>query len=376
MNGDSTVKADMASLAQEASLRYVNDSGSGIARKRTAHGFRYTDIHGRPLHEATQLARIKALAIPPAWTKVWICPYANGHIQATGFDAKGRKQYRYHKKWREIRDEVKYEHMIEFALHLPLIRRQVDQDLHRPGLCREKILALAVALLERTMIRVGNNEYARTNQSFGLTTFRNRHVDVKGGIIAFHFRGKSRIVHSIRLQNARLASIIRKMKDLPGQDLFQYIDEEGDRHPITSTDVNQYIKLISGRDYTAKDFRTWLGTLHAFHSLSLADTFENLTQAKKNVMQAITEAASKLGNTSAICRKCYIHPYIIEAYLAGQLIQESQEYTNTKKNTQDRWALDVIEERVLKLLQSQTMVTSRVRASQCCAVHPRLSISC
>ncbi|ADQ83610.1 DNA topoisomerase IB [Methylovorus sp. MP688] len=341
---------DMALSAEAARLRYVNDGTPGFARKRMAKGFRYVDRQGRPLHDKTHLARIRALAIPPAWQDVWICPYANGHIQATGIDAKGRKQYRYHKEWRAIRDEAKYAHMLDFALHLPLIREQVDADLARPALCREKVLALVIALLEKTMIRVGNDEYARTNRSFGLTTLRNRHVDVQGGRIAFHFRGKSRVEHAIELQNARLARLVRKMKDLPGQALFQYVDDAGERHAVSSSDVNAYLKSITGRDYTAKDFRTWSGTLHTFQSLTTLDAFENQTQAKKNVVQAITEAARKLGNTPTICRKCYVHPLIIETYMAGKLLEAVEQETTDKDAP---WALDAIERHVLHLLQRQ-----------------------
>lgn len=341
---------DMALSAEAARLRYVNDGTPGFSRKRTAKGFRYVDRQGRPLHDKAHLARIRALAIPPAWQDVWICPYANGHIQATGIDAKGRKQYRYHKEWRAIRDEAKYAHMLDFALHLPLIREQVDADLAKPGLCREKVLALVIALLEKTMIRVGNDEYARTNRSFGLTTLRNRHVDVQGGRIAFHFRGKSRVEHAIELQNARLARLVRKMKDLPGQALFQYVDDTGERHAVSSSDVNAYLKSITGRDYTAKDFRTWSGTLHTFQSLTTLDAFENQTQAKKNVVQAITEAARKLGNTPTICRKCYVHPLIIETYMAGKLLEAVEQETTDKDAP---WALDAIERHVLHLLQRQ-----------------------
>ncbi|MGX8883951.1 DNA topoisomerase IB [Methylovorus sp. SPW-M1] len=351
---------DMALSAEAARLRYVNDGTPGFARKRTAKGFRYVDRQGHPLHDKTHLARIRALAIPPAWQDVWICPYANGHIQATGIDAKGRKQYRYHKEWRAIRDEAKYAHMLDFALHLPLIREQVDADLARPGLCREKVLALVIALLEKTMIRVGNDEYARTNRSFGLTTLRNRHVDVQGGRIAFHFRGKSRVEHAIELQNARLARLVRKMKDLPGQALFQYVDDAGERHAVSSSDVNAYLKSITGRDYTAKDFRTWSGTLHTFQSLTTLDAFENQTQAKKNVVQAITEAARKLGNTPTICRKCYVHPLIIETYMAGKLLEAVEQETTDKDAP---WAMDAIERHVLHLLQRQIVDARKSEAA-------------
>jgi DNA topoisomerase I len=357
----SELHGDMALSAEAARLRYVNDDTPGFARKRTATGFRYVDRQGRPLHDKTHLARIKALAIPPAWRDVWICPYANGHIQATGMDVKGRKQYRYHKEWRAIRDEAKYAHMLDFALHLPLIRQQVDADLARPGLCREKVLALVIALLEKTMIRIGNDEYARTNKSFGLTTLRNRHVDVQGGRIAFHFRGKSRVEHAIELQNARLARLVRKIKDLPGQALFQYVDDSGERHAVSSSDVNAYLQTITGRDYTAKDFRTWSGTLHTFQSLATLEPFENQTQAKKNVVQAISEAARKLGNTPTICRKCYVHPLIIETYMAGKLLEAVEESTEqaTPRSQEEPARVVAIEQHVLRLLQQQLAASQK-----------------
>ncbi|MCB5187497.1 DNA topoisomerase IB [Methylobacillus caricis] len=344
---------DMELSAQAARLRYINDRIAGITRKRSVKGFRYMDTHGRPLRDNQHLNRIKALAIPPAWTNVWICPYANGHLQATGYDAKGRKQYRYHKSWRVIRDEAKYGHIVDFALHLPLIRKQVNTDLARPGLCMEKILALVVTLLEKTMIRIGNDEYARINRSFGITTLRNRHVDVHAGQIVFHFQGKSRVEHTITLQNANLARIVRKMKDLPGQELFQYVDETGHRHSISSSDVNQYLKNITGSEYTAKDFRTWSGAIHAFEALISAEAFENQTQAKKNVTEAIAVVAEKLGNTPAICRKCYVHPFIIKTYLAGGIFDHVRDDASSLNKSSKPWALNPVEQQVLKLLQSQ-----------------------
>lgn len=308
---------DMALSAKSARLRYVQDSSPGLGRKRAAKGFRYVDSENQPVRDQETLARIKALAIPPAWREVWISPHANSHLQATGLDARGRKQYRYHAKWRVVRDQAKFEHMVDFALHLPLIRERVAQDLASPGLPLPKVLALIVALLEQTMIRVGNDEYARSNQSFGLTTLRNRHVEIKGGSLVFHFKGKSRIEHSIALQNARLARLVRRIKELPGQALFQYLDEDGQRHAVSSTEVNDYLKQISGRDYSAKDFRTWSGTVHTFVALADCAPCSSDSEAKKNVMAAVTAAARKLGNTPSICRKCYVHPAIIETYLAG-----------------------------------------------------------
>lgn len=309
--------ADMALSAKTAKLRYMQDSSRGLGRKAAAKGFRYVDSEGKPVRDQETLARIKALAIPPAWRDVWICPHANGHLQATGIDARGRKQYRYHAKWRQVRDQAKFEHMVDFALHLPLIRERVAQDLASTGLNMNKVLALVVALLEQTMIRVGNDEYARSNKSFGLTTLRNRHVDIKGGSLVFHFKGKSRVEHAIALQNARLARLVRRIKELPGQALFQYLDEQGQAHAVSSTEVNDYLKEISGRDYSAKDFRTWSGTVHTFLALAECAPSTSETEAKKNVMAAVTAAALKLGNTPTICRKCYVHPAIIDTYLAG-----------------------------------------------------------
>ncbi|WP_025873105.1 DNA topoisomerase IB [Methylobacillus glycogenes] len=335
---------DMLLSAKSAKLRYMQDSSPGLGRKRAAKGFRYIDSEGKPVRDADVLARIKALAIPPAWREVWICPHAHGHLQATGIDARGRKQYRYHAKWRKVRDQAKFEHMVDFALHLPLIRERVAQDLARPGLNMHKVLALVVALLEQTMIRVGNDEYARSNQSFGLTTLRNRHVDIKGGSLVFHFKGKSRVEHAIELQNARLARLVRRIKELPGQALFQYLDEDGQRHAVSSTEVNDYLKEISGRDYSAKDFRTWSGTVHTFMALSACEPSANDSEAKKNVMAAVTAAARKLGNTPTICRKCYVHPAIIETYLLGKAFA-----AGTGEDEREQLAL--AEKKVLELLQ-------------------------
>lgn len=346
---------DMELSAQLAKLRYVSDDRPGFTRKKTASGFRYVDTHGKPVKDEKHLARIKSLAIPPAWTKVWICPYANGHLQATGIDAKGRKQYRYHKQWREVRDEAKYEHMIDFGLHLPMIRERVKQDMSKSGLSREKVLAIIIYLLENTMIRVGNDEYAKTNKSYGLTTLRNRHVEVKGGEVKFHFRGKSGVEHSLSLRDAKLARLIRKVKELPGQDLFQYIAEDGSRHAISSSDVNQYLKEITGRDYTAKDFRTWSGTLHTVQALQEMEKSDSESQAKKNVVKAIEAASKKLGNTPAICRKCYVHPLVIETYMAGLLFEKLEAQAEEQG---DETALNLIERHVLQLLQQRVEIAS------------------
>src|SRR5207248_5923434 len=264
--------------------------------------------------------RIRALAIPPAWTDVWICPNPLGHLQATGRDARGRKQYRYHPRWREVRDEVKYGRLIKFAQTLPRIRARANADLRQSGLPREKVLAAVVQLLEKTLIRVGNEEYARENRSFGLTTMRDQHAKVAGSTVRFEFRGKSGIVHAVDLHDARLARIVKACRDLPGYELFQYVDEQGDRQVIDSADVNDYLREISGEDFTAKDFRTWAGTVLAAKALAAARAFSSTKEAKRNIVRAIESVAKRLGNTRTVCRKCYIHPAIFDAYLDGATI--------------------------------------------------------
>jgi DNA topoisomerase-1 len=309
-----------AEAAEEAGLRYVSDERPGYTRKKKRDDFEYLDAEGKPIRDEQRLLRIKRLAIPPAWTDVWICPSPNGHIQATGRDARRRKQYLYHERWREVRDETKYDRMLGFAEHLPKIRKRVREDLRLPGLPREKVLATIVRLLERTFIRVGNPEYARENKSFGLTTMKGRHVDVKGSRLRFRFRGKSGRVHDVDLNDRRTAKTIAKLQDLPGQDLFQYVDEEGEVRDITSQDVNAYLREITGEDFTAKDFRTWAGTVLAGIALNAVGGFTTKTAAKRNIRDAISAVAEVLGNTAAICRKCYIHPVIVEAYLSGKSI--------------------------------------------------------
>ena len=344
---------DMELSAQLGKLRYINDGISGFIRKHRGNNFYYVDNKGAMIKDEKHLIRIKSLMIPPAWKDVWISPYVNGHLQATGRDAKGRKQYRYHSQWRAVRDEVKFEHMIDFGLHLPIIRQKIDEDLSRPGLSKEKVLATIIYLLENTMIRIGNDEYAKTNKSFGLTTLRNRHVEINGGIVKFKFRGKSKIEHDISLQDARMARIIKRIMDIPGQDLFQYVDSDGVRHSVNSSDVNEYLKQITGRDYTAKDFRTWSGTMHATMTLRTLPPFDNVSQAKKNVVMAIDAASKKLGNTPSICKKCYVHPYIIESYMAGAMFDFIE---SNAELMEDEALLDYVEEYVLKLLQSRQAI--------------------
>ena len=294
----------------------------GIRRKRAGKGFSYTAPEGRPLlRNSADFHRIRSLAIPPAWTDVWISPAANSHIQATGRDAKGRKQYRYHPRWREVRDENKYGRMLAFGRALPRIRRRVRRDLSLLGLPRQKVLATVVRLLEITLIRVGNEEYARSNNSFGLTTMRDRHVSVNGSNIRFQFAGKSGKMHAVDLNNQRLARVVKRSRDLPGYQLFQYLDEKGNRQSIDAADVNEYLGSISAEDFTAKDFRTWAGTVLAAYALRELESFDSDAQAKKNIVQAVESVAERLGNTTAICRSCYVHPEIIDAYLDGSLVE-------------------------------------------------------
>ncbi|KQX98452.1 DNA topoisomerase I [Massilia sp. Root133] len=318
---DPVPNTDPPAAARAAGLRYVHDDRPGILREPVKDGFRYLDAKGEPVEDEPTLKRIKSLAIPPAWTDVWICPQANGHLQATGRDARGRKQYRYHPKWREVRDEVKYERMIKFGKALPQIRKEVDRTLALPGLPREKVLATIVYLLEATMMRIGNDEYARENKSYGLTTLRNRHVRIDGSEVEFRFRGKSGVYHDVKVHDRRLARIIQRTRDLPGQDLFQYLDEDGETHTVGSSDVNDYLRTITGEDYTAKDFRTWSGTVLAAMALQEFEAVDSDTQAKKNVVRAIESVAERLGNTPSVCRKCYVHPAVLDAYLDGTMLE-------------------------------------------------------
>ena len=315
------VVTDPAEAAEQAGLRYVSDESPGYTRRRRGKKFVYFDTEGKAIRDETRILRLNRLAIPPAYTDVWICPLSHGHLQATGRDDRGRKQYRYHERWREERDENKYEKMVAFGQALPKIRRRIKRDLQRRGLPREKVLATVVQLLEKTFIRVGNQEYARENKSFGLTTMRNHHVDVKGARLRFRFRGKSGQEHDIGTEDKRVARIVKKLQELPGQEVFQYLDEKGVRHQVTSDDVNQYLQEITGEKYTAKDFRTWAGTVMAAMALQAQEPFENKEEAKRNVKAAIGAVAKMLGNTPAICRKCYVHPAVFETYLDGNLIE-------------------------------------------------------
>jgi DNA topoisomerase-1 len=319
---ESQTSVDGRDAAEAAGLAYVSSAAPGLSRRRTGRGFVYTDAAGQRMSDPAALKRIRSLAIPPAWTHVWICPDANGHIQAVGYDERGRKQYRYHPKFREVREEVKFEHMMVFAQSLPGIRRQVAAHMAAPGLGRSKVLATVVHLLETTMIRVGNKTYAKENKSYGLTTLLNRHVMVDGAELRFHFKGKSGKTWRLGIRDRRIARIVKTCQEMPGQHLFQYVDDAGQRATVTSTDVNAYLKEIGGADITAKDFRTWTGTVLAAMALIEFEAAENTARAKKNITQAIERVSGRLGNTPTICRKCYIHPEIIRAYLEGGLSLE------------------------------------------------------
>ena len=310
--------ADAVRSAKVAGLRYISDeTTAGIRRVGKPNCFRYVNTSGRVIKDRAELGRIRSLAIPPAWTDVWICPHALGHLQATGRDARGRKQYRYHMQWRQVRDEVKYGRLIAFAQALPRIRQRTRADLNQRGLTRERVLAAVVQLLEKTLIRIGNEEYARENRSYGLTTMRNQHAKIAGAHVNFEFRGKSGIRHAIDLYDARLARIVKACRDLPGYELFQYVDEDGKRQTVDSADVNAYLRELSGTDFTAKDFRTWAGTVMAARALAGDAGFKSTSEAKRNIVRAVEQVAKRLGNTKAVCRRCYIHPAILDSYMDG-----------------------------------------------------------
>jgi DNA topoisomerase I len=310
---------DPVESARVAGLRYVTDDEPGIRRRKRGKGFSYGDPQGRTIKDPKELERIRKLAIPPAWTDVWICSRPNGHLQATGRDARGRKQYRYHSEWRQVRDETKFGRMSVFGDALPKIRERIERDLAQKGLPREKVLAAVVKLLETTLLRIGNNEYARQNNSYGLTTLRDRHVDVSGSRLRFEFRGKSGKEQSVEIQDRRLARIVKQCRDLPGQKLFQYLDDEGVRQSVSSEDVNAYLRETTGEDFTAKDFRTWGGTVLALSALLEAGACDSEREANKAVVEAIKRVAGELGNRPAICRRYYVHPAVIDAFLEGSL---------------------------------------------------------
>jgi DNA topoisomerase-1 len=350
---------DPVLAAQVAGLRYATDSQPGIRRKKAGTSFRYVEPGGRPLRDPEALNRIKSLASPPAWTDVWICPFPLGHIQATGRDKKGRKQYRYHPRWRSVRDETKYGRTIAFGEALSEIRKATDRDLALPGLPKRKVLAAVVRLLELSLIRVGNDEYARSNGSYGLTTMHNRHVALNGSSIRFKFRGKSGMIHEIDIGDRRLARIVGRCRDLPGQELFGYLDEEGKPQDVGSGDVNDYLREITGQDFTAKDFRTWAGTVLVALALQELEPFGSQTQAKKNIVQAIEKVAQRLGNTPTVCRKCYVHPAVIESYLDGSMIDALERRTKAEL---DRSLGDLRPEEAAVMALLQNRLTREGRA--------------
>ena len=353
------VLEDVVVSARHAGLRYVTDSRPGIARQRRRDGFRYLDPAGNPIRDVKQLERIRHLAIPPAWRDVWICPDLSGHLQATGRDARGRKQYRYHAEWRAIRDQNKYDRVIAFGRALPKIRRRVARDLARRGLPREKVLATIVRLLETTLIRVGNDEYARENKSYGLTTLKDGHAHIRASTITFKFRGKSGKKHILDVRSRKLARIVKRCRDFPGYELFQYLDRSGTPVDVTSSDVNDYLREISGSDFTAKDFRTWAGTVLAARALQEFEKFASPTEAKRNILRAVEAVARMLGNTPAICRRCYVHPVVLDSYLDGTLLEQLRRRAERKLATQLR-KLTPEEAAVLMLLQ-QTLSKGRER---------------
>ena len=340
---------DPVESAKAAGLRYVSHDRPGIRRVKAGKAFKLVAPDGRAVRDEETLRRIKALVIPPAWTDVWICPDPRGHLQAVGRDQRGRKQYRYHPRFRAVRDENKYEKMIAFVHALPHIRRRVAHDLARPGLPREKVLAAVVRLLETTLIRVGNEEYAEQNKSFGLTTLQDRHAKVNGSKVRFRFRGKSGVPHDVELADPRLATIIRRSQELPGQELLQYVDDDGQVRDIGSGDVNDYLREITGQSFTAKDFRTWAGTVLAARALQEFKEIDSQARAKKNVVRAIEQVAAKLGNTRAVCRKCYVHPAVIDSYMDGSLLEHLS--GEVRKMIKPLHQLEPEEAAVLVLLQ-------------------------
>ena len=347
---------DGPAAAKAAGLRYADDARPGISRRRAGTGFAYRGPDGRAIRDRAERRRIRKLAVPPAWTDVWISALANDHIQATGRDARGRKQYRYHERWREHRDGTKYARLVDFGAALPKIRARTDTDLRGATLTRERVLAVVVRLLETTNIRVGNDAYAKQNSSFGLTTLRDEHVTVTGMRVRFRFRGKSGVQHEVGLSDRRLARVIQRLDELPGQHLFQYLGEDGQPTPIDSDDVNDYLRETTGEDFTAKHFRTWAGTVLTARALAAIGPAESEREAKRNLVAAIAEASTKLGNTPTVCRKCYVHPAIVDGYLDGSLLRQMRgSAAETDPNALDpdaRWVLRVLRADAKKVPQA------------------------
>jgi DNA topoisomerase-1 len=350
--------ADPKQAAAAAGLRHTSDAGPGISRVRRGKSFAYTKS-GKPVRDDATLGRIKSLVIPPAWENVWICPTATGHIQAVGYDARGRKQYRYHPQWRAHRDLAKYTHVIGFAEALPAIRAAVRRDLKKPGLPREKVLAATVRVLEKTLIRNGNEQYTRENHTYGLSTLQDRHATIEGEKVTFDFRGKHGVKRHVSFRDPKLAEIVKACRDLPGSELFQYVGDDDRVVDIKCGDVNAYLKQVTGRDFTAKDFRTWAGTLLAARALQAMEAAETDTQVKKNIVSAIEATAARLGNTVAVCRKCYVHPAVLSSYMDGSLVKTLRRKINAKLAGGN--GLTGEERSVLKLLRSTlaTMATQQ-----------------
>jgi DNA topoisomerase-1 len=332
-SSDGQTLIDCRDAAESAGLSYASTDDPGISRHRAGKGFSYRSPDGSRVTDSSVLRRIRSLVIPPAWSAVWICQDPNGHIQAIGRDEKGRRQYRYHARFRDAREDVKFEHMMVFAEALPGLRRQVAADMAAAGLGRRKVLATVVHLLETTMIRVGNAAYAAENKSYGLTTLRTRHVEVEGAELRFHFKGKSGKIWKLNVRDRRVAKIVKRCQDLPGQHLFQYLDEDGERQTVTSADVNAYLKSVSGAEITAKDFRTWTGTVMAAMALASFEAADSKAGAKKMVTRAIEQVAVTLGNTPTICRKCYVHPQIVSAYLDGEFRLDVEDQLDCESDT-------------------------------------------
>ena len=349
---DATGVTDPREAAEEAGLVYVDDSRPGFTRRRSGTGFGFRDTKGVPIRDPAVIKRIRSLAIPPAYTDVWICPRANGHIQATGRDAKGRKQYRYHPDFRQARDATKFGRIMAFADVLPGIRARVDRDMSLRGLPRDKVLATVVHLLETTLIRVGNDDYARTNKSYGLTTLRDPHVKIEGAELKFRFKGKSGQTWNLSLKDRRVARIVKACQDLPGQELFQYLDEDGVRRDVTSADVNAYLREVTGEEITAKDFRTWAGTVLAALALREFEAFDSQAKAKTNLRAAIERVAARLGNTPTVCRSCYIHPQVLDCYVEGALLLQVKDAVEDELR-EDLGCLTPEEAAVLGLLKAR-----------------------
>jgi DNA topoisomerase-1 len=350
-----TATADPVAEARDAGLRHTTDTMPGIRRRRRGDGWEFIDPDGKPVRDPEEIRRIRHLAIPPAWTDVWISPYPNGHIQATGRDARRRKQYVYHECWRAVRDEAKYHRMIDFGRALPRIREQVAAELQKHGLPRDKVLAAVVRLLDTTAIRVGNEEYARDNHSYGLTTLHSHHASVNGATVQFEFRGKSGKMHAVSIEDQRLARIVRQCQELSGHELFQYVDDDGQRRDVSSDDVNEYLHRVAGDEFTAKDFRTWVGTVLAACFLRDLGPVTSEREGRRQVKEAIECVAKQLGNTAAIARKCYVHPDVIDAYMDGSLLRIRMHAAPTPRSATQHEGLRPEERAVLRLLEKRKL---------------------